>query len=687
MKRKMVWLGIPWLIGLYFAATCQISVTTSLLLAAFLLLGAFRLYRRITTAQMLTAGLSAAAAVGAVLLYTTMVYQPLLAHAGTITTFSGRVTTVTTYDNDRASYQLKGQFRDGKKAKILVYTDDVGAQYGDTLDVAGTFSVPSDSYLWNTGSYYKAKGIFLQADTKDYISCTHTENGKLVRALQAYRSRISMRICTLAGTDAGGMVSAMLLGTKETLSEETDALLTHHGIRHVVSVSGLHLVLILSIWGFLCRKLHFHRWLTFGTTAVWTALYALMVGAPISILRAGFMFLMMQSAPLFFRKADTCNSLCIAGILMTIGNPYLIQDASFLLSYTGTFAVGVFAPWMTRKMRKKGFEWSLFRQLTTVTCVSVCIFPVTLLYFREVSVASPIANLLLVPICSLMLMLSLAIFLTGGVGIIAKPVCFCLKLLYDGMMLLGYGLRTLIPVMFPTGWKQLPLLSSILILFVLTVICFRRNRRTAAASIAVSFGILIAGQGIYRLSEQRCFTVTVLGQRQEEVVLVAYAGKTDVIDLTGDHRNPRYVQAYCAEQGIRRLDTLCLTKRADQLRVAYPQTLSEMTAAETAVPANCWIPPDADFMGTKPLQTDKFVVEDTQYSILESDGTLLVKFGNLCFCVGTAVSYLPEEEVDALICTQWNGDPEQMPEETYEKDDAVQIRVYPDGTWDIEQLS
>lgn len=92
-------------------------------------------------------------------------------------------------------------------------------------------------------------------------------------------------------------------------------------------------------------------------------------------------------------------------------------------------------------------------------------------------------------------------------------------------------------------------------------------------------------------------------------------------------------------------------------------------------------------MGTKPLQTDKFVVEDTQYSILESDGTLLVKFGNLCFCVGTAVSYLPEEEVDALICTQWNGDPEQMPEETYEKDDAVQIRVYPDGTWDIEQLS
>ena len=53
MKRKMVWFGIPWLAGLFLATACQTSVTVSLLLAAFLLLGAFRLYRRITTGQLL----------------------------------------------------------------------------------------------------------------------------------------------------------------------------------------------------------------------------------------------------------------------------------------------------------------------------------------------------------------------------------------------------------------------------------------------------------------------------------------------------------------------------------------------------------------------------------------------------------------------------------------------------------
>ena len=156
------------------------------------------------------------------------------------------------------------------------------------LDVAGGFSALENSYLWNGESYYRAKEIFLQANNDAVVSCTPTENGKLVRALQQYRDRISVRICTLAGTEAGGMVSAMLLGTKDTLADETNDLLTHHGIRHVVSVSGLHLVLILSIWGWFCRRFHMHRWAVFGTTTVWTILYALMVGTPISILRAGY---------------------------------------------------------------------------------------------------------------------------------------------------------------------------------------------------------------------------------------------------------------------------------------------------------------------------------------------------------------------------------------------------------------
>ena len=160
MKRKMVWFGIPWLAGLFLATACQTSVTVSLLLAAFLLLGAFRLYRRITTGQLLCVGLSAAAAVGAVLLYTTAVYQPLLRSAGTITTFSGRVFAAKVYDNDRASYQVKGTFADGRRAKILVYTDDVGARYGGHAGRCRRILRTGEQLLLERGELLPSQGDF-----------------------------------------------------------------------------------------------------------------------------------------------------------------------------------------------------------------------------------------------------------------------------------------------------------------------------------------------------------------------------------------------------------------------------------------------------------------------------------------------------------------------------------------------
>ena len=92
MKRKMVWIGIPWLLGLFLAVSCQLSVVMCLLPAAWMLLGAFRLFRQIPAKEALCAGGAMGLAVGMVLLYTALVCQPVMEYDGKITTFSGSVT-------------------------------------------------------------------------------------------------------------------------------------------------------------------------------------------------------------------------------------------------------------------------------------------------------------------------------------------------------------------------------------------------------------------------------------------------------------------------------------------------------------------------------------------------------------------------------------------------------------------
>lgn len=698
MKRKMVWIGIPWLLGLFLAVSCQLSVVMCLLPAAWMLLGAFRLFRQIPAKEALCAGGAMGLAVGAVLLYTALVCQPVMEYDGKITTFSGSVTQVTEYDGDRAQYQVKGAFADGTRAKVLVYTDDLGAQYGDTLQIAGPFSVPEDSYLWNEASYYRSKGIFLQADSDASVRLTPTDHGKLVRWLHAYRERISLRIRMFAGTEAGGLVSAMLLGTRSTLPDETKNLFAHHGISHVVSVSGLHLVLFLSVWQWIGRRLHLRRWPQFCSTALWTAAYALMVDTPVSILRAGLMFLLVQSAPLVYRRADTLNSLCIAGVVLTLGNPYLMGDASFLLSMAGTFGIGVFAPWMTAKISSTHFGTKLLQNLVSLCCVSLAIFPVTLLYFREISVISPIANLLLVPICTGMLLIAVIVFLTGGIGLVLKPAAVLLRLMYRILLLFSYGLQRLVPAMFPTGWKLLPLLVCLLIGFAVLVAFLKKRQRTTAVALAISIVLLYAGQTAYQMGERSVFRVTVLGQKKDAVVVIAYQGRTDVIDLTGGYRNPKYVKAWLQSEGIRTLSTLCLTKNVDQMRVCYPQTMPLVSAEEAAVPSDCWLPEPVFLMGAEIYQTDLVQITDPLYTVTLADDVLQIQFGNLRFCVGTTLEKLPDGEWNAVICNRWNGGedtafPEQtklvlrrqpapediLPPETYVQEEAVQLRVTASG--------
>ncbi len=684
MQRKMAWVGIPWLMGLWLSTSFSSSVTMCLLPAALLLLGAFRLLRRISTRQLIVTAIPFFMSVGMVFLYTQHVYNPVMAHTGVPEVFVGRVVALREYDSGFAQYQMQGSFSDGITGKVLFYGDSLGAHLGDDMEVTGTFSQPEENFLWNGKAYYGSQSIFLEADEDATARCIPADRWILLRKLRAYRMYISQKIQTYAGEEAGGLTSAMLLGTKDTLSEETEAVFTRSGIRHVVVISGLHVVLICAIWTWLSRLLHMGRRSRFLALTVLLLLYAAMVEMPVSILRAGLMFLLAQSAPLFYRKGDTLTSLCFAGILLTIRNPYLIQNVSFQLSFLGTFGIGVFAPWMTKAMPEKNPFQRLCKTMASLLCVSVCVFPVMLVYFREVSVASPLANLILVPICSLMVMLAMGIFLTGGAFFISKPIGLLLKLLYQLIMLLAHGLEKLIPVMFPAGWDFLPVLTAILAAVVLLIFLVYRKPRHVALALIVSFGILTGGQTVYQMQENQSFTVTLMGQGDAVTAVIAFQGKTDVIDLSGYRRNAPYVSAYLEDHGISRINTLCLTRRADDLFEAYGSALRYISVEEMAVPENCTLSASAKFSFDKLVQTDAFVIEDILYRTEVENHLLKITYGTLHFCIGASMKEIPEGEWNAVICSSWKGK-ETLPAGVYLKEEVTQLRVTSDGKITIIQ--
>lgn len=687
MRRKMVWFGIPWLLGLFVAASFPESTTMYLLLAAFLLLGAFRLFRQISIKQALFAAVSATLAVVFLFGYTRLVYQPIARLDQRFTTFSGEVVSMTVYDDEMASYQVKGSFHCGPSATILIYTDDLGADYGDELKICGGFSKIRSNYLWDGAAYYRAKGIFLEAENDAYVSCTHTETQKLMRTLQAYRSHIATKICVYAGMDAGGMVSAMLLGTRDLLADETNEMLTRHGVSHVISVSGLHLVVILFLLGFVCRKLHIHCWVEFVLSVAVIFCYAMMVCMPVSMVRAGIMYLLMTSGRLFFRRADTLNSLCIAGVLITLPNPYCILDASFLLSLVGTFGIGVFAPFMMRRFSHVRYPFRILVQLGTMICVSVCTYPVLLLYFREISIVSPLSNVLLVPICSAMLVLSLAIFLTGGAAYVAAPIGFLLRILYDLMYAISDWIHAILPYTFPTGWDLLPLLSFILLVLVVYAFVAWRKPRAVALSIVFSIVILYLGQVAWRSTERDNLIITVLGNKNESVVVVQHQDMNDSIDITGHHRNPDYIKAYAAEQGIAHFNAIALMKNGLAGYVSYKETLRWLGIYEFILPEDCAYTFNKMPEGCQAVYASEWKINHTLYTIERKGEQVFIQYGTYRFLITDYLREIPEEPVHTIICNHIRVDESPYEVSIYQKAKMpIQIRVSPDGTYEIREI-
>ena len=291
MKQKMGYLSVAAAAGLFFASSFPLRFFWCGLLFVggflWLLYGKHRLSRCAVIVLLAAFTLSGSWYYG----YTKLVYDPVISYAGQETTFTGIVTHQTIFNNDKASYQVKGTFPDGTSATILCYTNDYGCNYGDILTLSGTMEIPSSNYLFDGTAYYKAKSIFLQASSDAIVTHTPTAGYSLHRSIEQLRERLQKKILHFAGTTDGSIMIAMLFGQKQLLNDQIKQAFLRSGIGHVLSVSGFHMVVLLMPLAYLGRY-RLTRFLRLLLTGGLIGLFALLTESPISILRAGLMVLL-----------------------------------------------------------------------------------------------------------------------------------------------------------------------------------------------------------------------------------------------------------------------------------------------------------------------------------------------------------------------------------------------------------
>lgn len=575
MKRKTIGAAAAYMSGSFFASFL-FGVNGLLIIAAAVIL-LYLLRRRLGIDRydvILMTGFFAAA-VAAHLCYEHFIVMPQKAFGGKEGSYIGEITEVDHYAGDTASYILKGTvYSDGMNpvpAKISYYGDDTGAQTGDTLSIGKcVFTIPEDTYLYDSETYYRAQGIYLTAEKASDVSTSPAEGFDLIRCISSYRERMIADYRIALGEEAGGMLAGIVFGEKSALDRSAKTVLYRTGIGHLLAVSGLHVSILAGLVLLLCRKLRAGRIVSFIVMNIAMVLLILLANSPVSAIRAALMLDMVGLARLVCRRSDPLNGLAIASLLINIMDPCAIYSAGFMLSLSGTFGIAVIAPFMLNGLTADAPLRKAGKAFLTGLFTTLAVFPVSVLYFDEISIISPLTNIAAVPVCAAAMVIGLLYAVTGGLIDLLGIAGFLL----EGIITASEHLARLPGVYINCTGAAVPavLIGSGAAAVVLYL--FFRSRRITAT--VVSAGILLSSvvSGVYGYMRWNTLTAAVLGDNGKAAVVLSYHGRADVIDLSGSYSDAKYVRKYLSASGISSVETIILTDKVQSQYSAYSDQMS-----------------------------------------------------------------------------------------------------------------
>ncbi len=183
-------------------------------------------------------------------------------------------------------------------------------------------------------------------------------------AIAQLRVHVSERIAEVLSGEDGSVAAALIAGERAGISDETNEDLRKAGLAHILSISGLHMVLAAGVVMMSLRSLFalfpaFSARYSVKKYAAFLSLlsctfYLAMSGADVAAQRSYVMIVVMLCALLADRAAISMRNLAIAAAAMIAISPHEILGPSFQMSFSATAGlIAAFAWWSDRRTSRQ----------------------------------------------------------------------------------------------------------------------------------------------------------------------------------------------------------------------------------------------------------------------------------------------------------------------------------------------
>ena len=397
--------------------------------------------------------------------------------------------------------------------------------------------------------------------------------GPDLAAFVELRSALSEPLRRLVPEPESGILLGIALGDRASITADLAYAFARSGTSHLLAISGFNMTLVAAAVAAVLRR-HAGPRLRSLAIVLAVVLYSLLVGLGASVVRSAIMATATALGLALGRRAAAANGLCAAIAVMLVLDPATLSDAGFLLSAAATGGLLAFQAPLAERLRR--LPTIVGEGLAATLAATLPTLPIIAGIFGRISIVSPLANVVAVPLFPVLMVTSVA---TAGLGAIspdaARPIA-----------LVAYGFAFVLRVVVETAAAlplaaidvpRGPLTSVILLAMCFAVVLIARRMRLTIPTVtvprmrwpsppsrrvlAMTVAIVIAIGAVAAMlaAAPPGFRIRALDIGQGDAFLVEAAGKVALIDGGPDPARLLAELGASLRPWQRRIDVVVLT--------------------------------------------------------------------------------------------------------------------------------
>ncbi|HET7615777.1 MAG TPA: ComEC/Rec2 family competence protein, partial [Bacillales bacterium] len=315
--------------------------------------------------------------------------------------FTGHIVSIPILDGNQFTFSLKS--KSGEKLLVVYYLDRRDQipyvkhyRYGMSCRLTGELKKPkpaSNFYAFDYREYLRRQHVHWQLTPDDLTAYSCIDRGySLFDHIQQWRGSGIRWIEHRFPPDVRGISEALMFGWKQNIAPEVLTAYRNLGLIHLLAVSGLHVGLIIAVLHWLLIRSGLTKERSLESLFLIIPFYILMTGDSPSVVRAGFMAMIVLASLRFRLRLHALDAISWAALAMLLVNPYQLFQTGFQLSFLISFALIVSAPFIMERYKSR------FAQVLAVSVLSQIVsFPILIAQFYQISAFSLPLNLIYIP--------------------------------------------------------------------------------------------------------------------------------------------------------------------------------------------------------------------------------------------------------------------------------------------------